>query len=340
MSLYSLENITRIYDRRTVLDIPELEIEKGRIHALLGPNGAGKTTLLNLLGFLESPSSGVIKFQTSLVRYNEAELQQLRRMAVLVDQHPILFTTTVYKNLEFGLKIRGVPAADRRQLIEETLDLVGMRSFMRYPAHQLSGGETQRVALARALVLSPRVLLCDEPTSSVDIENHNIIINTLRRINEIKKITVLFTTHDRSQAARLAHHTIFLNQGRLVPTMYENIFRGTVQIDPAGETRCVIQDKLFLSVKMDQIREKREGFSVFIDPEKIIPEPSAENMAAATDIKGRVVQMIEENGKVRIVVDAGVWIALLIPKEHYRKIGFLVGETIDLAIPSNAITVM
>ena len=90
----------------------------------------------------------------------------------------------------------------------------------------------------------------------------------------------------------------------------------------------------------DRIREKREGVSVFIDPEKIIPEPSAEAMAAATDIKGRVVQMIEENGKVRIVVDAGVWIALLIPKEHYRKIGFLVGETIDLAIPLEAITVM
>ena len=340
MSVFSLENIMHVYDGRTVLDIPELEIEEGCIHALLGPNGAGKTTLLNLLGFLESPTSGTIKFQSRPVRYNEAELQQLRRVAVLVDQHPILFTTTVYKNLEFGLKIRGIPPADRRHLIDETLDLVGMRSFIRYPAHQLSGGETQRVALARALVLSPDVLLCDEPTSSVDVENQNIIINILRRINEIKKITVLFTTHDRSLAARLAHHTIFLNQGRLVPTMYENIFRGTVQIDPTGETRCVIQDKLFLSVKKDQVQEKRKGVSIFIDPEKIVPGSSSENTAAATDIRGRVVQMIEENGKVRIVVDAGVWIALLIPKKHYRKIGFIVGEDIDLAIPPEAIHIV
>jgi tungstate transport system ATP-binding protein len=134
MKLFSLANITRIYDRRTVLDIPELEIEEGRIHALLGPNGAGKTTLLNLLGFLESPTSGAIQFQSKPVRYNETELQQLRRMAVVVDQHPILFTTTVYKNLEFGLKIRGIPPVERRHLIEETLDLVGMRSFIRYPS--------------------------------------------------------------------------------------------------------------------------------------------------------------------------------------------------------------
>ena len=340
MKLFSLANITRIYDRRTVLDIPELEIEEGRIHALLGPNGAGKTTLLNLLGFLESPTSGAIQFQSKPVRYNETELQQLRRMAVVVDQHPILFTTTVYKNLEFGLKIRGIPPAERRHLIEETLDLVGMRSFIRYPANQLSGGETQRVALARALVLSPRVLLCDEPTSSVDVENQNIIITILRRINEIKKITVLFTTHDRSLAARLAHHTIFLNQGRLVPTMYENIFRGVLQTNPSGQTECVIQDKIHLPVRQSKILENPEVVSVFIDPEKILPQRSPEDPGAADKIQGRVVQMIEENGKVRIVVDAGAWIALLISKKSYQQNSLMVGETIGLTIPPEAIHIL
>ena len=337
MSIFSLSDVTRVYDRRTVLDIPELEIEEGRIHALLGPNGAGKTTLLNLLGFLETPTSGTIQFQSRPVRYNEAELQQLRRAAVVVDQHPILFTTTVYKNLEFGLKIRGVPPADRRDLIEETLDLVGMRSFIHYSAPQLSGGETQRVALARALVLSPRVLLCDEPTSSVDVENQNIIITILRRINEIKKITVLFTTHDRSLAARLAHHTIFLNKGRLVPTMYENIFRGVLQTNPSGQTECVIQDKILLPVGQSKVLENRDAVSVFIDPEKIASQRSPEVPGAENTIKGRVVQMTEENGKVRIIVDAGAWIALLISRRHYQEMGFLVGENIELTIPTEAI---
>jgi len=340
MSLFSLVDVTRVYDRRKILDIPELEIEENRIHALLGPNGAGKTTLLNMLGFLEAPTSGEILFRSTPVRFIEAELQRLRRLAVLVDQHPILFSTTVYKNLEFGLKIRGVTPGNRRHIIEETLDLVGMRSFIHYPAHQLSGGETQRVALARALALTPEVLLCDEPTSSVDVENQNIIITILRRINEAKKISVLFTTHDRSQAARLAHHTIFLNQGRLVPTMYENIFRGVLQTDRSGQPQCVIQDKMHLSIGADQVIKNRQAVSVFIDPEKIDVRKPSEDPAAPNELRGRVVQIIEENGKVRIVVDAGVWVALLISKKHYQQIGFMVGATIGLSIPPEAIHLM
>jgi len=340
MSLFSLVDITRVYDRRKILDIPELEIEENRIHALLGPNGAGKTTLLNILGFLEAPTSGEILFRSNPVRFIETQLQQLRRLAVLVDQHPILFSTTVYKNLEFGLKIRGIAPGNRLRIIEETLDLVGMRSFIHYPAHQLSGGETQRVALARALALAPEVLLCDEPTSSVDVENQNIIITILRRINETKKISVLFTTHDRSQAARLAHHTIFLNQGRLVPTMYENIFRGVLQTDPSGQPLCVIQDKMHLSLEKDQVIEKRKAVSVFIDPEKIAGRKPSEDPAAANELQGRVVQILAENGKVRIVIDAGVWVALLVSKKRYQKLGFMVGETIRLSIPPEAINII
>ena len=340
MSLFSLDHVTRVYGRRIVLDIPKLDIEENRIHALLGPNGAGKTTLLNMLGFLEAPTSGEIHFRSKPVRFVETGLQQLRRSAVLVDQHPILFSTTVYKNLEFGLKIRGITPDKRRRIIEETLDLVGMGSFTRYPAHRLSGGETQRVALARALALSPEVLLCDEPTSSVDIENQNLIITILKHINEVKKISVLFTTHDRSQAARLAHHTIILNQGRLVPTMYENIFRSTLQTDPTGQPQCVIHDKIHLSVSEDRIPEKDVAVSVFIDPERITPLKLLEKPVTANELQGRIVQIIEENGKVRIVVDAGVWIALLISKECYQKGGFMVGETIGLGIPPAAIKIL
>jgi tungstate transport system ATP-binding protein len=304
MSLFSLADVTRGYDRRTVLDIPKLDIEENRIHALLGPNGAGKTTLLNILGFLEPPTTGEIHFRSKPVRFIEAELQQLRRS------------------------------------IEETLDLVGMRSFIHYPAHQLSGGETQRVALARALALSPEVLLCDEPTSSVDVENQNLIMTLLRRINEVKKISVLFTTHDRSQAARLAHHTIVLNKGRLAPTMYENIFRGALKSSPSGQLRCVIQDKIELAVAEAQMLENRETVSVFIDPEKIVPQRPLENPDTANQLRGRVVQILEENGRVRIVIDAGVWIALLVSKKTYQMSKFMVGETTDLGIPPEAIHIM
>lgn len=213
--IYNISQLTKIYGARTVLDIPWLKIEQGWIYALLGANGAGKTTLLNILGFLEIPTNGNIIFRSNKVQFTESSLHPLRKTVVIVDQHPILFTTTVYKNLEFGLKIRNIPKNERELIIKESLELVGMRHLASAPAHRLSGGETQRVAIARALAVNPEVLLCDEPTSSVDADNQVAIINILRQINELKKITILFTTHDRLQVSSLAHHTLVLKDGRL-----------------------------------------------------------------------------------------------------------------------------
>ncbi|MEE8553925.1 MAG: ATP-binding cassette domain-containing protein [Desulfobacterales bacterium] len=221
---YEISQLTKVYGNRTVLDIPLIKIEKGSIYALLGPNGAGKTTLLNILGFLEPPTTGNIIYQLHPVQFSEPYLQPLRKVIVMVEQHPILFTTTVYKNLEFGLKIRRIPKKERDLIIEESLDLVGMRHFIQAPAHRLSGGETQRVAIARALAVNPQVLLCDEPTSSVDAENQVAIINILRQINGIKKITIVFTTHDRFQVTSLAHHILFLDHGKLSTDNGDNLF--------------------------------------------------------------------------------------------------------------------
>jgi tungstate transport system ATP-binding protein len=292
-----------------------------------------------MLGFLESPTAGQIFYRNQLVRFSEPELQLLRKDVVVVDQHPILFTTTVYKNLEFGLKIRNVPKKERERIIDESLDLVGMRFFSRALAHNLSGGETQRVAIARALALSPAVLLCDEPTSSVDVENQNIIINILRQINEIKKITVLFTTHDRSQAARLSHHTLVLNRGTLVPTLYENIFRGVLQDASKTNSLCVIHDKIRLPIDLDHIQEKNQTVRVLIDPQKIDLVKAGENSANSNNAQGRVVQIMEENGNIRIVIDAGVWIALLMPKVRYDEFRPSVGDHVGIDIPPEAVRV-
>jgi len=224
LTVYNISGLTKVYGARTVLDISALEIQQGSIYALLGPNGAGKTTLLNILGFLEPPTTGNVYYHQTVVQFSEAYLQPLRKAVVMVDQHPILFTTTVYKNLEFGLKIRQIPKKEQEHIIAESLDLVGMQHLAQAPAHQLSGGETQRVAIARALAVNPEVLLCDEPTSSVDVENQVAIINILRQINDLKKITIVFTTHDRYQVASLAHHTLFLNHGRLAADAGEAFF--------------------------------------------------------------------------------------------------------------------
>ena len=117
MILYSLKNIKKHFNGRTVLDIKELDIHSRNIYTLSGPNGAGKTTFLNILSFLLIPSSGRLEHLSIPVQFNEKYLQQLRKSVILVDQHPILFSTSVYKNIEFGLKVRNIPRKHRKKII-------------------------------------------------------------------------------------------------------------------------------------------------------------------------------------------------------------------------------
>jgi len=337
--VYLVSQLTRVYGDRTVLEIPRLEIEADRIYALIGPNGAGKTTLLNILGFLEPPTTGHILYRSQPVRYTESELQNLRKEVIMVHQHPILFTTTVYKNLDFGLKIRGLGKKERERIIDETLDLVGMRYFSKARAQHLSGGETQRVAIARALALEPRVFLCDEPTASVDIENQNVIINILKQINESRKITILFTTHDRLQAAGLAQHTLVLDHGQLVANVYDNIFSGVLEHDSSGNLGCTIHDKISLQIPQNHLNAGNERVRVVIDPEKIDLIEAGDKGCEVNGLQGRVTQMMAENSKIRIMVDAGISIVLLIPIQKYEQIRPLVGELVGLYVPPEAVQI-
>lgn len=213
--LFKLERIKKVFKQKTVLDIAELLIEKGKILGLLGPNGSGKTTLLNILAFLDIPSGGTLYYDEKPVIFSESFLQTLRKQVILVDQHPILFSTSVYNNVEFGLKIRKIPKKERQKIVCESLEKVGMLGFAKADGHHLSGGETQRVAIARAIACSPDVLLLDEPTSSADIEHQAIIENIIQDIHRDKKISVIFTTHDMTQASKLADEKIFLYNGRI-----------------------------------------------------------------------------------------------------------------------------
>lgn len=211
--IYCLDHLNYSYTDTSVLEIDHLGFEQGRIHALVGHNGAGKTSLLMLLAFLAAPTRGQILFSGQAVD-SDAMRQRLRREVVLVPQHPIMFSTTVRANIEFGLKIRKVAAATRNAMVDEALAMVGLPQYKNAAAHKLSGGETQRVALARALVLAPQVLLCDEPTASVDAANQQVIADLLQRVNAEHATTIIFTTHDRAQAASLADNIVTLEQGR------------------------------------------------------------------------------------------------------------------------------
>jgi tungstate transport system ATP-binding protein len=335
MALFEVKRLTKVYQGRTVLDLSDLVLEKERIYALQGPNGSGKTTLLEILGLLIPPTTGKLFYQGKEIDFSGRELTSLRRQIVVVHQNPVLFTTTVYKNLEFGLKVRGVPKLSRDKVIVDSLDLVGMRDFLRGEAHKLSGGETQRVAIARALACSPGVLLFDEPTSSVDVENRIIIERIIRDINSEKKITVVFTSHDLNQASRLSHEVIPLFEGRKVPSLYENIFASTILLGRGGETRCLIRDGLTLLAKTSTTGKVK----ISIDPLKVRVQTNGHHHGDSNILKGKLVQLSDEESLVRAAVDVGVPLNILLPKETFKAEPLIIGEEVTILIPQEAITV-
>ena len=217
MTLYTLDQLAHRYHQRMVLDIPHLNLAAGDIYTLEGPNGAGKTTLLHILAFLLPPTEGTVSYHGQTVAYSETVLHHLRQEVVLLNQHPLLFSTSVAKNVAFGLKIRGVGSLECEKRVAAALDLVDMRNFAKVSARTLSGGETQRVALARALVLNPKVFLCDEPTANVDKSRQSSITALLKRISQENGTTVIVATHDHRQALQLTEQSLYLDHGRLTP---------------------------------------------------------------------------------------------------------------------------
>ncbi len=335
--LYELEAVKRVFGGRTVLDIPSLALESGLIYSLIGPNGAGKTTLLNLLAFLDTPSSGVIRFCSEQVRYVEKLLLPIRRRVVLIDQYPILFTGSVLKNLEFGLKIRKVNRKKRKNLIDQALDLVGMQNFVSSEAHKLSGGETKRVALARALIVEPEVLLCDEPTANVDAEHVEIILDILESINRERKISIVMATHSLSQAKKLAHHTLVLKNGRMSSLPQENVIPVRSWQYSGGHIICDLTDTLRISVKPNKPLDTMGKVHIYLDPERIVlvrNKPVEHHRGHI--LPGRILMAAQERKRISIRVDAGIQVNVSMTAAEYQKILPVIGEDVFLLLDDQA----
>jgi tungstate transport system ATP-binding protein len=323
------------YDQRKVLNLERLGLEKNKILGLLGPNGAGKTTLLEIMAFLIRPSAGDIWFKKERVNFTRGRLMDLRRKVVLIQQQPLLFTTTVLKNVEYPLKIRKTPKAKRQRIVQELLDLVGMEMFMHARAHNLSGGETHRVAIAQALACFPEVILMDEPTASVDVENQVNIERIIKEINRIKGISVIFTTHDMIQTSRLADETLFLYEGKIAQSIYENIFSGYIEINPKGYKYCVLNSGLKLRVSS----QKSGPIRISIDPKAVKLYPKESSPSITNSFKGTLIQLADEKTRVRALVDLGIPMSVLIPKDLFKSLHLDLGEEVWLNCPEESIAV-
>jgi sulfate transport system ATP-binding protein len=208
----SLHNIVKRFGAFTALDNVRLDVPAGSLLALLGPSGSGKTTLLRIVAGLELPDGGSVLHHDENITHKAPKDRQVG----FVFQHYALFRhQTVFENVAFGLRIRGVSREEVKRRVRELLQLVRLEGLgRRYPS-QLSGGQRQRVALARALAVRPRVLLLDEPFGALDAKVRQELRQWLRRLHEEIQLTTIFVTHDQDEAFEVADRVVVMRGGRI-----------------------------------------------------------------------------------------------------------------------------
>lgn len=208
------KDLSVILGQKIILDKINCKIKSNSITAVLGPNGAGKSIFLQTINGLFSIQSGRLNF--NLMEIN----QEIRKQQAMVFQNPVLLRRTVIANLQFISNLRN---KESNRFLKKILSKVGLEGYEKKPARLLSGGEKQRLSMARALIINPNLLLLDEPTANLDPYSLKLIEDLVLEENSIGK-TIIFTTHDMSQAKRLATDVIFLNKGKVLEQTISKTF--------------------------------------------------------------------------------------------------------------------
>jgi putative ABC transport system ATP-binding protein len=201
----------------TALKGIDLNLGVGEFAGLIGPSGSGKTTLLNIVGSLDTPSDGeAIVINRSIGELTAKEAAKLRKeeLGFIFQSYNLLAVHTVYENVEFPLLLLKYTAGDRKKMVTDALEWVGLTDKAKQKPPQLSGGECQRVAIARAMVKKPSLVLADEPTANLDAANSHHILKTMLKLNEELHTTFLFATHDEKVIGYLKRK-IYLKDGLL-----------------------------------------------------------------------------------------------------------------------------
>lgn len=206
-----------------------LRFEKGEFAGLVGPSGSGKTTLLNIIGSLDSPTSGsavVMGRKVEELSHKEAAALRNRHIGFIFQTFNLLPVYTVFENVEFPLLLLHYSSRERRKMVMDALEWVGLADRARSRPSQLSGGQCQRVAIARAVVKKPAMILADEPTANLDAENSHHILRTMERLNRELGTTFIFATHDEKVIGYLRRKITLVDGAvardeRLVPQAHQ-----------------------------------------------------------------------------------------------------------------------
>jgi len=324
------------YGGQEILKNINMVAERGKVFGLIGPTGAGKTTLLRLIDLLETPTSGRIYFDGIDVTESGRVRFEVRRRMAFVLQKPVVFNTSVYGNIAYGLRWRGKERGDVRQKVNSILEVVSLTAYKNRNARTLSGGEAQRVAIARAIAIEPEVLLLDEPTANLDPVSTSRIEELISRIIHQYGTTIIMATHDMSQGQRLANRIGVLVNGELLQmgdsrevfnlprnrevaefVGVENIIDGVVKSSEEGIATIDVGGTVIEAVSSYAVGE---GVSVCIRPEDITLALSKPASSARNSLTGEITKVVSVGSLARVELDCGFPLVVLITKRSAEEL--------------------
>jgi tungstate transport system ATP-binding protein len=340
-----------------ILNIPSLLIQEGEILALIGPNGAGKTTLLQTLSYLLKPFQGEIFFRGRKVEKNHSVLEYRRKLA-MVFQEPLLFDTTVFNNVASGLKIRGMERGTIHDRTMEQLERFGISHLKDRSAKTLSGGEAQRTSLARAFAIRPEVLFLDEPFASLDPPTRDSLIEDLEHILQQTRTTVIFATHDRSEALRLSYRMAVMNEGKIFQigspeevmnhpidefvasfVGVETILSGRVTKKYGGTFLASI-----LGQEIEVVGDVHLGETVVlcIRPENVTLSTSTfkEATSARNMFMGKILKIVPLGLYQKIQLDCGFPLVAYVTNHSMEELSLAEGKEVKASFKATAVTVV
>jgi len=298
ITLLEIKNLSKYYPKNDKLAVKVLSdikfsVNKGECFVIIGPNGSGKTTLLRILGLLEQPTAGKIIFNDKdLTHLSRKDIVQYRRKFSFVRQKPVVRNTTVFKNIAYGLKVRGMKPEDYIATVKETIKFVGLEGFENENARSLSGGEIQRVAIAMNFVINPDIYLLDEVSANLDPMNVKLLEEFILKIKQDKTKTIIMSTHDPLEAIKYADRIAVLNNGQITQigspneifttpkdeftalfVGYENIFHGIASIDKSTGLNLIKINNLTITASSQiegevKVCLRPESIGVVKDPPK------------------------------------------------------------------------
>ena len=344
MSLIETVNLCQRYGERDILKNINLCVDKGEVFAMIGPTGAGKTTLLRLIDLIDVPTSGKIYFDGVDTAESARMRLEVRRRMAFVLQKPVVFNMSVYDNIAYGLKWRGVRKSRLREKVNSVLEVVGLSADKNRNARILSGGEAQRVAIGRAIAIEPEVLLLDEPTANLDPVSASRIEELITSIIQRYATTIIMATHDMSQGQRLADRIGVLINGELLQTGssrdvftsprnrevaefvgVENIIDGVIVSSEDKVATIDIGGRFIEAISDYAVGEE---VCACVRPEDITLVTSKVSSSARNSFTGEITRVVAVGPLARVEIDCGFPLIALVTKRSAEELGLKKGKQV------------